>query len=163
MFRYGMQLVMPRDFVNLEYYGRGPGENYIDRNNSEHIGIFRQLVENQYWGYVRPQESGNHTDVRWWRVLSPKGMGLEFYSNAPMECSSLNYLTSDLDDGPDKNKYQSHSGDLVQRPFTVVHISQRQFGLGCVNSWGAWPEPEYQMPYGDRDFTFVIKPLTSAE
>ena len=64
MFRYGMQLVMPRDFVNLEYYGRGPGENYIDRNNSEHIGIFRQLVENQYWGYVRPQESGNHTDVR---------------------------------------------------------------------------------------------------
>ena len=163
MFRYGMQLVMPRDFVNLEYYGRGPGENYIDRNNSEHIGIFRQLVENQYWGYVRPQESGNHTDVRWWRVLSPKGMGLEFYSNAPMECSSLNYLTSDLDDGPDKNKHQSHSGDLVQRPFTVVHISQRQFGLGCVNSWGAWPEPEYQMPYGDRDFTFVIKPLTSAE
>lgn len=163
MFRYGMQLVMPRDFKNIEYYGRGPGENYIDRNNSEHIGIFRQLADNQYWGYVRPQESGNHTDVRWWRVLSPKGIGLEFYSDAPMECSSLKYLTSDLDDGEDKNLRQSHSGDLTPRPLTAVHILQRQFGLGCINSWGAWPEPEFQMPYGDRDFTFVIKPITPSE
>lgn len=161
LFRYGMQLVMPRDFINLEYYGKGPGENYIDRNNGDRIGHYKQLVEDQYWGFVRPQESGNHTEVRWWRVISPKGIGLEFYSNAPMECASLNYLTSDLDDGVDKNKHQSHSGDLVPRPFTVVHISQRQFGLGCENSWGAWPEKKYHLPYGDRDFTFVIKPLSS--
>lgn len=162
MFRYGMQLVMPRPFSRVMYYGRGPGENYADRHWGDRIGVYDQLVANQYWGYVRPQESGNHTDVRWWRVFSNEGKGLEFYSDAPMECSSLNFLTEDLDDGPDKNAHQSHSGDLTPRKFTVVHISQRQMGVGGVDSWGSWPEPEVQMPYGDRDFTFVVKPLASA-
>ena len=88
------------------------------------------------------------------------GKGLEFYSNAPMEASALNYLMSDLDDGPRKEKtWGHHSGDLIERPLTQVHIQQRQFGLGCVNSWGAWPRREYQMPYQDYDFTFVIRPL----
>ena len=117
-------------------------------------------MKDEYFAYVRPQESGNHTDVRWFRVVDGQGRGLEFYSDAPMECSALPYLTSDLDDGPTKDKKTGHhSGDLVERPLTQVHIQQRQFGLGCVNSWGAWPCREYQMKYGDRDFTFVIKPV----
>ena len=160
MFRYGVQLQMPRQYDAVEYYGRGPAENYIDRNNSEFIGLYKNKVANEYYSYVRPQESGNHTDVRWFRVLDEKGKGLEFYSNAPMEASALNYLTEDLDDGPSKDKkIGRHSGDLVARPLTQVHIQQRQMGLGCVNSWGAWPRQEYLVPCQDYDFTFVIKPI----
>ncbi len=160
MFRYGMQLQMPKEYSEIAYYGRGPGENYIDRNSSEFIGYYQSKVADEYFPYVRPQESGNHTDVRWFRVLNKEGKGLEFYAGAPIECSALNYLLEDLDDGPNKDKkWGHHSGDLVERPLTQVHIQQRQFGLGCVNSWGAWPRPEYRLGYGDKDFTFVIKPL----
>lgn len=159
MFRYGMQLCMPKAYNTIEYYGKGPGENYIDRNHGDRLGVYKQAVADQYWGYIRPQESGNKTQVRYWNVVNEQGHGLSFYATAPMECSSLNYLTEDLDDGPDKNLHQSHSGDLTPRDFTAVHIAQRQMGLGCVDSWGAWPRQEYLMPYQNYDFTFVIKPL----
>jgi len=160
MFRYGMQLQMPKKFDEVKYYGRGPIENYCDRNSSEFIGVYNNKVADEYFNYVRPQESGNHTDIRWFRVIDKDGKGLEFYSNAPMEASALNYLMSDLDDGPMKDKKVGHhSGDLIERPLTQVHIQQRQMGLGCVNSWGAWPRPEYLVPYQDYDFTFVIKPV----
>ena len=160
MFRYGMQLQMPKKFDGVKYYGRGPIENYCDRNSSEFIGVYNNKVADEYFNYVRPQESGNHTDIRWFRVIDKDGKGLEFYSNAPMEASALNYLMSDLDDGPMKDKKVGHhSGDLIERPLTQVHIQQRQMGLGCVNSWGAWPRPEYLVPYQDYDFTFVIKPV----
>ena len=160
MFRYGMQLQMPKQYNEVQYYGRGPVENYCDRNSSEFIGVYSNKVADEYYSYVRPQESGNHTDIRWFRVINGEGTGLEFYSNAPMEASALNYLVADLDDGPRKEKsWGHHSGDLIERPLTQVHIQQRQFGLGCVNSWGAWPRKEYQLPYQDYDFTFVIKPL----
>ena len=160
MFRYGMQLQMPQEFDAICYYGRGPVENYIDRNSSEFIGVYENKVSNEYFPYIRPQESGNHTDVRWFRVVNAEGNGLEFYSNAPMEASALKFLTEDLDDGAVKDKkIGRHSGDLVERPLTQVHIQQRQMGLGCVNSWGAWPRKEYMMEYKDYDFTFAIRPV----
>lgn len=160
MFRYGVQLQMPKEFDAISYYGRGPVENYIDRNSSEFIGVYENKVSDEYFPYVRPQESGNHTDVRWFRVVNAEGNGLEFYSNAPMEASALKFLTEDLDDGAVKDKkFGRHSGDLVERPQTQVHIQQRQMGLGCVNSWGAWPRKEYLMEYKDYDFTFAIRPV----
>ena len=160
MFRYGMQLQMPQAYNSVKYYGRGPVENYCDRHDSEFLGVYEAKVADEYFPYVRPQESGNHTDVRWFRVLDAEGKGLEFYAGAPIEVSALNYLTEDLDDGPVKDKaIGRHSGDLVERLLTQVHIQQRQMGLGCVNSWGAWPREEYMLPYRDYDFTYVIKPV----
>ena len=160
MFRYGMQLQMPKQYDRIEYYGRGPIENYCDRNSSEFIGVYNNKVQDEYFEYVRPQESGNHTDVRWFRVLNADGSGLEFYSNAPMEASAMPYTMDQLDDGMNKDKaWGHHSGDLVPAGKTQVFIQQRQFGLGCVNSWGAWPLDEYRISYGDKDFTFAIKPL----
>ena len=160
MFRYGMQLQMPKEFDAIRYYGRGPVENYIDRNSSEFLGVYGGKVQDEYYPYVRPQESGNHTDVRWFRVMNAQGEGLEFYSNAPMEASALKFLTEDLDDGPVKDKkIDRHSGDLIERPQTQVHIQKRQMGLGCVNSWGAWPRKEYMVDYKDYDFTFAIRPI----
>ena len=159
LMRYGMQLVMPKAYNMLTYYGKGPGENYIDRNNGDRLGVYDEKVADQYWGYVRPQESGNKTEVRYWQVKDENGKGLEFYSFAPMECSTLNYLASDLDDGWDKNAHQSHSGDLTPRDFSVVKLAARQRGLACVNSWGAIPLEQYRMPYQDYSFTYVIRPL----
>ena len=160
LFRFGMQLQMPKQYDQVEYYGRGPVENYIDRNNSEFVGVYKNAVQNEYYEYVRPQESGNHTDVRWFSVIDNNGEGLQFYSNAPMEASAIPYTNDQIDDGMHKDKkWGHHSGDLVHSGKTCVHIQQRQFGLGCVNSWGAWPRQEYRLPYGDKDFTFVIKPL----
>lgn len=159
LMRYGMQLVMPKAYNMLTYYGKGPGENYIDRNNGDRLGVYDAKVADQYWGYVRPQESGNKTEVRYWQVKDENGKGLEFYSFAPMECSTLNYLASDLDDGWGKNAHQSHSGDLTPRDFSVVKLAARQRGLACVNSWGAIPLEQYRMPYQDYSFTYVIRPL----
>ena len=157
LYRFGMQMVMPGAYANIEYYGKGPGENYIDRNNDETIALYTQKVADQYHPYVRPQESGNKTEVRYWRVLDGRGKGLEFYGIEALNATSLNYLTDDLDDGWEKD--QRHSGDLTPRDFTVVSIDHRHFGLGCRDSWGAWPRTEYQMPYGDYEYTFVIRPV----
>lgn len=159
LMRFGMQLVMPEEYNVVKYYGKGPGENYIDRNNGDRIGLYTGTVADEYWGYIRPQESGNKTEVRHWCVWDDNAHGLLFYGIAPMECSTLNYFVSDLDDGTDKGLHQSHSGDLEPHDFSVVTLASRQMGLGCVNSWGAWPRDEYRMPYQDYDFTFVISPF----
>ena len=164
LFRYGMQLHMPKQYNQVEYYGRGPVENYIDRNNSEFIGVYKNAVQNEYYEYVRPQESGNHTDVRWFSVIDNNGNGLQFYSNAPMEASAIPYTNDQIDDGMYKDKkWGHHSGDLIPAGKTCVHIQKRQFGLGCVNSWGAWPRPEYRLGYGTMVFKFMIKPLRKQE
>lgn len=159
MFRYGMQWVMPEEYARVRYYGRGPAENYIDRNHSERLGLYVTEVGKEYYPYVRPQESGNHTDVRYWQMLNARGKGLEFRATGAMEVSALNFLPEDLDDGADKNVRQSHSGDLSPRKMSVVQIQQRQFGLACIHSWGAWPKGEYQMPWQDRTFTYVVTPV----
>ena len=164
LFRYGVQLQMPKGFDRISYYGRGPVENYCDRNSSEFLGVYNSNASDEYFSYVRPQESGNHTDIRWFRVQNAEGLGLEFYSNAPMEASALKFLTEDLDDGLVKDKkIDRHSGDLTERPQTQVHLQQRQMGMGCVNSWGAWPRKEYRLEYKDYDFTFAIKPVHKTE
>ena len=162
LFRFGVQLQMPGRFARIAYHGRGPVENYQDRKASQFIIMADTTVASQYYPYVRPQESGNHTDVRSFAVYDEEtGRGLCFESDGPMECSALNYLVEDLDDGPEKvHEWGHHSGDLVPRPLTQVHIQKRQFGLGCVNSWGAVPLRQYRMPYGDYDFTFRIRPFS---
>ena len=160
LFRFGMNIEMPKSFDRIQYYGRGPVENYIDRYHSEFLGVYENEVAKEYFDYIRPQESGNHTDVRWFAVKNGEGRGLCFYSNAPMEASALPYTTGQLDDGFSKDKaWGRHSGDLIPSGKTSVHIQQRQLGMGCVNSWGAWPRSEYRLPYQDYDFTFAIKPV----
>ena len=159
MFRFGMQMQMPERFNHIEYHGRGPVENYADRKSSEFIGTYEADVKDEYYEYIRPQESGNHTDIRTFSVVDKTtGEGLTFYGDAPMECSALNYLVEDLDDGMHKDKkWGHHSGDLVPRKLTQVHVQKRQMGLACVNSWGAWPLKPYRLPYGDYNFKFAIK------
>ena len=159
LFRYGMQLQMPASFSKLEYYGRGPEENYIDRHSSAFIGKYEANVKDEYYPYVRPQESGNHTDIRYFSIFNPTtGKGITFEGYAPMECSAIPYLVEDLDAGFEKeHAWGQHSGDLVEKGLVQLHIQQRQFGLGCIDSWGSSPMEKYRMHYQDRCFSFVIK------
>lgn len=159
LFRYGMQLQMPASFSKLEYYGRGPEENYIDRHSSSFIGKYEANVKDEYYPYVRPQESGNHTDIRYFSIFNPTtGKGITFEGYAPMECSAIPYLVENLDAGIEKeHAWGQHSGDLVEKGLVQLHIQQRQFGLGCIDSWGSSPMEKYRMHYQDRCFSFVIK------
>lgn len=159
LFRYGMVLDLPASFSKLEYYGRGPEENYIDRHSSTFIGKYESDVKDEYYPYIRPQESGNHTDIRYFSIFNPaSGKGITFESYAPMECSAIPYSIEDLDSGDKKeHAWGQHSGDLVDKGLTQVHIQQRQYGLGCIDSWMSKPMEKYRMHYGDREFRFVIK------
>ena len=157
MFRFGMQLVMPKSFEQTSYYGRGPVENYSDRNHSTDLGIYNQTVSEQFYAYVRPQENGNKTDIRWWKQLNAAGDGLQFIAEAPFSASALHYTIASLDDGAQKN--QSHSNEVKEADLTNVLIDKAQMGLACVNSWGAIPEPQYLLPYGDYEFTFIMMPV----
>lgn len=159
MFRFGLQLQMPKEYDWIQYYGRGPIENYSDRNHSTFIGKYNQTVEEQFYPYIRPQETGTKTDVRWWRQLALNGDGLEFISEAPFSASALNYTIESLDDGDEKD--QRHSSEVEKSDFTNLCIDKVQMGLGCVNSWGALPLEKYRIPYGDYEFTFTMRPIQS--
>ncbi|MBR4228265.1 MAG: DUF4981 domain-containing protein [Bacteroidales bacterium] len=157
MFRFGVQLPMPKSFERIVYYGRGPVENYSDRKDSQPLGIYDQSVGSQFYPYIRPQETGTKSDIRWWRIVDASGRGLEVTSEEPFSASALHYRVSTLDDGPVKG--QRHSGELDEDPVTNLLIDKAQMGLGCVNSWGAVPQPEYMLPYGDYTFRFILTPV----
>lgn len=160
MFRFGMQLVMPKSFEYISYYGRGPIENYSDRKYSADIGLYNQSVTEQFYPYIRPQETGNKTDIRWWKLLNMKGDGLMFVAEAPFSASALHYTIESLDDGDFKK--QSHSGELEEFNLTNFLIDKAQQGLACVNSWGALPLPECRLKYDNYEFTFIMIPIKSS-
>ena len=157
MFRFGMQLPMPCEYGQIEYYGRGPVENYSDRNHNTLLGIYRQNVGEQFYPYIRPQETGTKTDIRWWKLVNTSRSGLMVESEAPFSASALHYTIESLDDGEAKD--QRHSAEVEQADLTNLLIDKVQMGLGCVDSWGAWPLPQYQVPYGNYEFTFMLTPV----
>lgn len=157
MFRFGMQLVMPEAFEQISYYGRGPVENYSDRKTATNLGIYHQTVDEQFYAYIRPQENGTKSDIRWWKQLDASGSGLEFVAEAPFSASALHYTMESLDSGWEKTQY--HSNEVEKAPLTNVLIDKAQMGLGCITSWGTLPLPEYRLPYGDYEFTFIMTPV----
>lgn len=155
---FGMQMVMPKCFDTIDYLGRGPGESYCDRKESQPLGRYRQKVADQYFQWVRPQESGNKTDMRLCIVYNSDKQGMALMGLQPLEFQALDFLPEDLDDGSEKESCHSHSAELRPRPFTVLRVASCVMGLGCVNSWGAWPRDEYMIPYGDQRLQYVIYP-----
>jgi len=159
LFRFGMQLQMPKDMDRITYYGRGPIENYSDRNHNTDIGLYKQTVNEQFYPYIRPQENGTKSDIRWWAQTNRSGNGLMFISEAPFLASALHYSIESLDDGVKKD--QRHSEFVTPVDYTNVCIDKIQMGLGCVNSWGALPMEKYRIPYKDYAFTLIIRPVQS--
>ena len=157
MFRFGMRMVMPEAFQKVAYYGRGPIENYIDRNDYTQLGIYNQTVDEQEYNYIRPQEMGNRTDIRWWNLLDNTGRGLQIRAQEGFEASALHYTQESLDEG--QAKLNGHTSQVPRTKTVNVSIDKVQMGLGGVHSWGTLPRPEYQVPFGTYEFVFYLCPI----
>ena len=158
MFRFGMLLQMPYTMEKSNYYGRGPVENYSDRKDCMRIAIYNDDADNQYFPYIRPQESGTKSDIRWWKQTDATGLGLQVKSCTPFYASALHFDTEELDDGDEKE--QRHSFDLKKSKFTNLFLDAAHMGVGGENSWGAWPLEKYRVHYGNKTFNFVLIPQT---
>ena len=158
MFRFGMLLQMPYTMEKSNYYGRGPIENYSDRKDCMRIAIYSDEADNQYFPYIRPQESGTKSDIRWWKQTDATGLGLQVQSCTPFYASALHFDTEELDDGDEKE--QRHSFDLKKSKFTNLFLDAAHMGVGGENSWGAWPLEKYRVHYGNKTFNFVLIPQT---
>ena len=156
MFRFGMLLQMPYSMEKSTYYGRGPIENYSDRKDCMRIAIYNDDADNQYFPYIRPQESGTKSDIRWWKQTDATGLGLQVKSCSPFYASALHFDTEELDDGDEKE--QRHSFDLKKSKFTNLFLDAAHMGVGGENSWGAWPLEKYRVHYGNKTFNFVLIP-----
>jgi beta-galactosidase len=171
MFRFGMAFAMPGTYGDLDFFGLGPWENYIDRSSACLLGRYRQKVSDQYhMGYVRTQESGTHTGLRFFRVLDASGNGLEIASVADFSASALPYSIENLDvSAPEGDRLETnangqrgvprHSLELVPSGLTYLHVDAIQMGVGSVNSWGAEPLDQYHVKPVAREFRFVLSPV----
>ncbi len=154
--RFGMRTVLAPQYHHLAFYGRGPWENYIDRNESSFIGLYEDSVGNQYCdGYIRPQESGNKTDVRWFTLTDDKGNGLRVEGLQPLGFSAINHSDESLD--PGLTKKQQHPTDLPNDSKVYVHIDLKQRGVGGDNSWGALPHEPYRLLDKKYSYSYVIQ------
>ncbi|MGQ1946156.1 glycoside hydrolase family 2 TIM barrel-domain containing protein [Geofilum sp. OHC36d9] len=156
--RIGLTLRLPKVFDNLNYYGRGPWENYIDRNTAAFVGIYTSKVADQYFAYSRPQENGHKTDVRWLSLTNHTGLGLRFVANhETLEFNALHNSTSDFD--PGEEKLSRTPSDIIEKDFVELHLDHKMMGVGGDNSWGAKPHDPY-LYFPDRvyNFSFTICP-----
>ncbi|MBR1401040.1 MAG: DUF4981 domain-containing protein [Prevotella sp.] len=159
MFRYGLILQMPYQMDRSHFYGRGPIESYADRKMSQRVGIYSQTANEQFYPYIRPQETGTKADIRWWEQTDAEGSGLHITCRNPFYTSALHYDVEALDDGDDKE--QRHVQDIPKSKFTNLYIDREHAGVGGVNSWNkdALPLPQYRVKYANKRFGFVISPI----
>lgn len=183
--RIGMRFRMPAAYDKVTYFGRGPEENYCDRNNGTQVGRYEAKAADLYYPYVRPQENGHHTDTRWVALTNPKGKGLLIVADEQnLEFNALHNSVEDFDSEESTRRYQwqnftanedhnpelarnvkpkhTHVNDIVDRDFVEVCIDHRMMGLGGDDSWGSRPYEAYRIP-ADKDYnwSFTITPVNS--
>lgn len=154
--RFGMRMQLPPLYDSLTWYGRGPWENYSDRNTAAYTGLYADNVANQFTGnYIRPQENGYKTDVRWLSLTSKKGTGILIEGVQPVCFSALHHSTESMD--PGMTKKQQHPSDL--RPDNTVHlnIDYKQRGVGGDDSWGALPHNQYRLTDKKYSYSYIIR------
>ena len=160
MMRFGLVVQLPYNMDRSTYYGRGPIENYADRKYSQLIGVYRQTADEQFYPYVRPQETGTKSDMMWWEQTTNGGVGLRVVSlEKPFYASALHYNVADLDDGNDKE--QRHAPQVPRSQFTNLFIDGEHTGVGGVDSWSGNAEalPPYRVAYAPKKFSFLISPI----
>ena len=154
--RFGMRLQLPPDLDSLSFYGRGPWENYSDRNESAFLGLYTDNVRNQFTSnYIRPQESGYKTDVRWVSLTDKSGKGILFEGIQPICFSALNHSVESLD--PGMTKKQQHPSNLPPDNNVYLQIDYKQRGVGGDNSWGALPHNQYRLLDKKYSYSYTIK------
>lgn len=163
--RVGMKMQLPVEFVNVEYLGRGPWENYTDRKASTFVGQYKTTVADLYVPYIRPQENGHRTDVRWLALTKDNGTGLLIVADSLIEFNALNNTVEDFDAGPNKDENLMHENDITPRDLVEVHIDYRMMGLAGDNSWGARPYPQYMIQPSSEGikYGFTIIPVNRSK
>jgi beta-galactosidase len=163
--RVGMKIQMPVEFTGLEYFGCGPWENYSDRNSSTFVGLYQSTVAEQYVPYIRPQENGHRTRVRWMALTRRDNSGLLIVADSLIEFNVLNNPVEDFDAGPDKNKNLRHINDIKPKDLVEVHIDYRMIGVSGDDSWGAMPHEPYLIRPGINGYKygFTLVPVSSSK
>ena len=154
--RFGMQMRLAKQYHHFNWYGRGPWENYSDRKTAALIGQYGSRVEDQYVPYVRPQENGYKTDVRWLTLTNESGEGIRIEGLQPLGVSALHYLPEDFD--PGFTKKQQHINDINPRKEVILHVDLNQRGVGGEDSWGRLPHEKYLLKAESYAYGFVISP-----
>ena len=157
MLRFGMVMELPYVMEFSRFYGRGPIENYADRRYSQRLGIYQQTADEQFYPYIRPQETGTKGDIRWWTQTDGNGNGIKVTADKPFYASALHYDITMLDEGDEK--HQRHPCDLFRSMYTVLTLDGEHCGVGGIDSWGARPLEQYRLPAIDRTCSFTITPV----
>ena len=169
--RFGVNLVMPREFDQISWLGRGPHESYQDRFTSALVGLYSGAVADQYFAYIRPQENGNKTDVRWMSIANKDGLGLQFIGLPLLSVSAHHQIMEDFE-SPDRTDgrgklglkmIRRHINDVKPRDLTSINIDYKQQGVGGDDSWGAWTHDEYRLREKAYNYSFRICPLRPGE
>jgi len=156
--RIGLKLTLPSEYNIVEWYGRGPHENYPDRKTSAFVGIYKSKVSEQFVNYASPQDNAYKTDARWLRLTNNNGIGLQVLAVNNFGFSALNYTAEDF---TTEERGVLHPFDLTRRDAVYLHLDHRIMGVGGDNSWGAKPYAKYLIPVKDYEFQFILKPMTN--
>jgi beta-galactosidase len=151
-----MNFRIPAEFSNVKYYGRGPYENYWDRHTASFVGLYESTVSDLFFPYVRPQETGTRTDIRWMTLTNEDGDGIMIAGVPLVSVSALPYTTSQLDYTDHEFR---HTADLKPNDFVDIHVDYRQTGVGGNDSWGARPLAKYTLQAGKYSYTWRIRPV----
>jgi len=158
LFKFGNHLKLPVDFINVQWYGRGPVENYFDRKTAAFVGEYKGVIKDQYFPYIRPQESGNKTDIRWAKITRKDGSGfIVAATDTLLNVNILPYAPAQLYAGTQKK--QEHSGELEPDKNVHLDIDLQQMGVGGINSWSEWPLEKYRLPYKNYSYSYLIIPI----
>ncbi len=155
--RFGNNFVILDEYQQVEWYGRGPHENYWDRKTSALVGNYLANVSELYYPYIRPQENGNRTDIRKVRFTNKVGKGIEIFAPELFSFSAHHQYNSDFD--PGDTKQQRHTFDIIKRDLVNINIDYKQMGVGGDNSWGNLPLEKYQIKPGNLSYSYVIRPI----
>lgn len=157
LMRFGIELPLVGAIDRSTYYGRGPIENYADRKTSAFVGRYTQTADEQFYPYIRPQENGTKSDMRWWDQTTIGGKGIRVTSPELFYASANHYTTASLDNGDEKT--QRHSQEVAPVDYTILRIDSAHTGLGGIDSWGALPTAPYRLPYAPYTMTLLLTPL----
>ena len=153
--RFGMKLALPESYDQVAWYGRGPHETYWDRKTGGELAVYRDSVADWNFPYIRSQDVGNRTDVRWLTMTNESGTGIKVTGSQPLSCSAWPFTLKDLEQA-------KHPHELPRRPLNVLHIDWKLHGVGGDNSWGAKTHAEYTLsgnePHG---FEFTLEPVAA--
>ncbi len=159
IYRFGNQFELLSEYENINYYGRGPIENEIDRKQAAFVGNYTSSVNNFLNMYARPQYSGNRTDIRWLEITDKDGFGIKVEGDSLINFSASHFSQNDLDSGPVKKNSQRHGKLLTPRKYVFLNIDGFIMGVGCIDSWKSLPREEYLLPYQNYQFGYTIKPI----